>query len=149
MGIAASQMLPALCGNWRRKTSLKKLEKGRACLRSGLATQTHWRASCLAKINIATAKTNLALNRFRRAAQRLASFQSPNRRVKKIEKANRESEVLIMFKAVTDQNFDGRVTQGMRLHYPDLDLVRVQEVGFSRIKDPELLEWALSQERVV
>jgi predicted nuclease of predicted toxin-antitoxin system len=54
-----------------------------------------------------------------------------------------------MLKLVTDANFNGRVSRALLREQPDLDLIRVQDVGLGSAPDPEILEWAASVERIV
>ena len=54
-----------------------------------------------------------------------------------------------MVRLVSDENFSGPVVRGLRLRCPNIDLVRIQDVGLSGIKDPDLLEWAAADNRVV
>jgi hypothetical protein len=48
-----------------------------------------------------------------------------------------------MLRFLADENFDGRITAGLRQREPTLDFVRVQDVGLSGIDDPTILAWAL------
>ena len=48
-----------------------------------------------------------------------------------------------------DENFDGDVIRGLRRRLPALDLVRVQDAGLSGALDPDVLEWAASEGRVL
>jgi Domain of unknown function (DUF5615) len=41
-----------------------------------------------------------------------------------------------------DENFNNNIVRGVRLGAPDIDLVRVQDVGLSGASDPTVLEWA-------
>src|SRR5207249_3148212 len=54
-----------------------------------------------------------------------------------------------MVRLVSDENFNGDIVRGLLRRRPDLDLVRVQDVGLSETPDPEILEWAAGQERVL
>jgi hypothetical protein len=54
-----------------------------------------------------------------------------------------------MFRVPTDQNFNGHITSGLLLRFPDLDLVRAQDVGLSETEDPAVLDWAASENRIV
>src|SRR4029079_10752123 len=47
------------------------------------------------------------------------------------------------------ENFDGRVINGLLRRFPDIDLVRVVDVGLSGALDPEVLQWAAEHGRVV
>jgi predicted nuclease of predicted toxin-antitoxin system len=50
---------------------------------------------------------------------------------------------------LTDENFNGRIMRGVRRRRPDLDIVRVQDVGLSGADDPAVLEWAARFGRIV
>jgi hypothetical protein len=49
---------------------------------------------------------------------------------------------------LADENFNGRVVGGIRRRAPHVDIVRVQDVGFSGHSDPEILRWAASEDRI-
>ena len=44
--------------------------------------------------------------------------------------------------APADENFNGDVVRALLLRQPDLDIVRVQDVGLAGIADPDILAWA-------
>ena len=54
-----------------------------------------------------------------------------------------------MIRFLTDENFNGAVTTGVRLRLPGVDLVRVQEVGLMGADDPNVLAWAAADGRIV
>lgn len=54
-----------------------------------------------------------------------------------------------MLRLVSDENFNGDIIRGMFRRRPDLELVRVQDVGLIETLDAEILEWAASQGRVL
>jgi predicted nuclease of predicted toxin-antitoxin system len=54
-----------------------------------------------------------------------------------------------MLRFLSDENFNGDIIRGMRLRRPELDLARVQDSGLQGIEDPEILEWAVENDRVV
>ena len=54
-----------------------------------------------------------------------------------------------MVRFVADENFNGAIFRGLLRQRPALDLVRVQDIGFSGINDPDLLEWAANEHRVI
>mgnify|MGYP001254179214 CR=1 FL=1 len=54
-----------------------------------------------------------------------------------------------MLKLVSDENFDGDILRGLYRRRPDLDVVRVQDVGLSATSDPDILEWAAIEGRIV
>jgi hypothetical protein len=54
-----------------------------------------------------------------------------------------------MLRLVSDENFNGGIVRGLLRRHPELELVRVQDVGLMQTPDPDLLEWAASQGRVL
>jgi hypothetical protein len=50
---------------------------------------------------------------------------------------------------LTDEDFDNDVLRGLLRRLPDLDVVRVQDVGLRRQLDPIVLEWADQQDRII
>ena len=54
-----------------------------------------------------------------------------------------------MLRLVADEDFNHRIVRGVRRKQPDLDIVRVQELGLSGAPDPELLEWAANEDRLI
>ena len=54
-----------------------------------------------------------------------------------------------MMKFLADENFDGHVVHGIRQRKPEVDIVRVQDVGLSGAPDEMILEWAAVEDRVV
>jgi hypothetical protein len=54
-----------------------------------------------------------------------------------------------MLRLLTDEDFDGRLTNSLRSRIPGLDLVRVQDVGLMQTPDPDVLAWATAQNRIV
>jgi hypothetical protein len=52
-------------------------------------------------------------------------------------------------KLLTDENFHRAITRGLLRLLPDLDLVRVQDVGLSGASDPAVLAWAADEGRLV
>jgi len=50
---------------------------------------------------------------------------------------------------VADEYFSGPVVRGLRRRHPDADIVTVQEVGLTSASDPDVLEWAARQGRLV
>lgn len=54
-----------------------------------------------------------------------------------------------MLRLVTDENFDGRVLRGLLARLPNLDVVRVQDVGLSGAPDPAILGFAAGERRVL
>ena len=54
-----------------------------------------------------------------------------------------------MLRLVTDENFNGDIVRGLLRRHPELELVRVQDVGLMQTPDPDILEWAASQGRAL
>jgi len=50
---------------------------------------------------------------------------------------------------LVDEDFDNDILRGVLRKVPGLDIVRVQDVGLSGAKDPEVLEWAAQAGRVL
>lgn len=50
---------------------------------------------------------------------------------------------------VADENFNNDILRGMLRRKPDLDIVRVQDVGLSNQDDEIILEWAAQEGRVL
>ena len=48
-----------------------------------------------------------------------------------------------------DENLDGRIYDALLRAQPDLDVVRVQDVGLSGADDGDVLAWAASEGRVL
>ncbi len=54
-----------------------------------------------------------------------------------------------MLLLVSDENFNGDIVRGLLRRHPGINLVRVQDVDLMQTPDPEILEWAASQGRVL
>ncbi|WP_413171180.1 DUF5615 family PIN-like protein [Anabaena azotica] len=54
-----------------------------------------------------------------------------------------------MLHLLSDENFNGDIVRGLFLRQPDLDLVRVQDVGLQEVDDPAILDWATVNNRIV
>lgn len=54
-----------------------------------------------------------------------------------------------MLRLLVDENVPRAIVVGLRQREPTLDLVRVQDVGLRQTPDPDLLEWAAQQGRVI
>jgi hypothetical protein len=48
-----------------------------------------------------------------------------------------------------DENFHNDILRGLRLRKPNLDVVRVQDVGLRGADDPTILEWAANEGRIL
>ena len=54
-----------------------------------------------------------------------------------------------MLRLLADENFNGDIVRGLMLHQPELNLIRVQEVGLAGADDPDILAWAAQNNRIV
>jgi hypothetical protein len=54
-----------------------------------------------------------------------------------------------MVRLAADENFDNDIIWGLLRRRPDLDIVRVQDVGLAGASDPEVLAWAAQEGRIV
>jgi predicted nuclease of predicted toxin-antitoxin system len=54
-----------------------------------------------------------------------------------------------MIKLLADENFDNNIVRGLFRRNPEIDIVRVQDVGLSGKDDPTVLEWAAQEERIL
>ena len=54
-----------------------------------------------------------------------------------------------MIRLLADENFNNNIVRGVRLRSPDIDLVRVQDIGLSGADDPTVLEWAAQHQRIL
>jgi len=54
-----------------------------------------------------------------------------------------------MLRLLADENFNGDTVRGLLLRQPDLDILRVQDVGLSGAEDTDVLAWAAENDRIV
>lgn len=54
-----------------------------------------------------------------------------------------------MLKLAADEDFNHRIVRGLRRRQPELAIVRIQEAGLSGKPDPEVLEWAANEGRLL
>lgn len=54
-----------------------------------------------------------------------------------------------MLSLLSDENFNGDIVRGLLLRQPNLDLLRVQDVGLREVDDPAILTWAASNGRIL
>lgn len=50
---------------------------------------------------------------------------------------------------LADENFNGDIVRGLLLRRPDIDLVRIQDVGLAGSDDRRVLAWAGENDRIV
>ena len=48
-----------------------------------------------------------------------------------------------MIRFLADENLNIAIVQAVRRRAPEVDLVRVQEIGLGQAEDPAVLEWPL------
>lgn len=54
-----------------------------------------------------------------------------------------------MLRLAADENFNSDIVRGLLRRRPDLDIVRIQDVGLSGADDRTVLEWAAGERRVL
>jgi predicted nuclease of predicted toxin-antitoxin system len=54
-----------------------------------------------------------------------------------------------MLRLLADENFNGDIVRALLLRQPDLDIVRVQDVGLAGVSDPDILAWAAEHDRII
>jgi predicted nuclease of predicted toxin-antitoxin system len=54
-----------------------------------------------------------------------------------------------MLKLLADENFDNTIVRGLLRRNPNIDIVRVQDVGLLGEDDPIILAWAAKEDRVL
>lgn len=54
-----------------------------------------------------------------------------------------------MIRLLADENFNGRILRGLRRERPDADLLRVQDTPVYQADDPQVLEWAAQENRLL
>lgn len=54
-----------------------------------------------------------------------------------------------MLRLLSDENFNGDLLRGLQRRLPELDAIRVQDVGLSGVVDQEILEWAAREARIL
>lgn len=54
-----------------------------------------------------------------------------------------------MLRLLSDENFNGEIVRALLRRAPDVDLVRIQDVGLSGMDDPTILQWAAENARVL
>ena len=54
-----------------------------------------------------------------------------------------------MIKFLADENFNNQIVKGVLGKNPDIDMVRVQDVGLKGADDPLVLSWAAQEGRIV
>lgn len=54
-----------------------------------------------------------------------------------------------MIRFLADENFNGKILRGVRRELPDADILRVQDTAIYQAPDPQVLEWAAQQGRIL
>jgi len=54
-----------------------------------------------------------------------------------------------MISFLADEDFDGRIVRGIERRLPNLDIVRIQDVGLRTFADSRVLEFAASEGRIL
>jgi hypothetical protein len=54
-----------------------------------------------------------------------------------------------MLRLASDENFNGDIVRGLLFRLPEMNLVRVQDVGLGGAIDPVVLAWAAEDDRIV
>jgi len=54
-----------------------------------------------------------------------------------------------MLRLAADEDFNNRILRGLIRRQPELDIVRVQDAGMRTKNDPEVLEWAATEGRIL
>ncbi|MBN1563709.1 MAG: DUF5615 family PIN-like protein [Anaerolineae bacterium] len=54
-----------------------------------------------------------------------------------------------MIRFLADENFNGRILRGIQRENPDAHIVRVQDTAMYEAPDPQVLEWAAQENRIV
>jgi len=54
-----------------------------------------------------------------------------------------------MLRFAVDENFNNAILRGLLRRNPDIDIVRIQDVGLSGADDPTILEWSAQEGRIL
>jgi predicted nuclease of predicted toxin-antitoxin system len=54
-----------------------------------------------------------------------------------------------MIRFLADENFNGRILRGVLRVRPDVDVIRVQDTPVYQASDPDVLEWAAQEDRIL
>jgi len=54
-----------------------------------------------------------------------------------------------MLRFAADENFNNNIVRGLLRQKPELDIIRVQDIGLSGTDDKTVLEWAANEGRVL
>ena len=70
------------------------------------------------------------------------------RRARTVASSEDRSSVAVI-RLAADENFNNNIIRGVRRRNPAIDIVRVQDAGLRSAGDPEVLEWAAQDGRVL
>lgn len=54
-----------------------------------------------------------------------------------------------MLRLLADENFNGDIVRALLLRQPNLDILRVQDVGLAGVGDADILAWAAANDRII
>jgi predicted nuclease of predicted toxin-antitoxin system len=54
-----------------------------------------------------------------------------------------------MLRFAADENLNNKIVRGLLRRNPDLDIVRIQDMGLSGKDDQTILEWAAKEDRIL
>ena len=54
-----------------------------------------------------------------------------------------------MLRFLTDENFSGKIIRGLLRREPAIDILSVRDAGLTQSPDPDVLEWAATESRIV
>jgi hypothetical protein len=54
-----------------------------------------------------------------------------------------------MMRLASDENFNNNIVRGLLRRKPDIDIVRIQDVGLTGANDPTVLEWVAQENRIL
>jgi hypothetical protein len=54
-----------------------------------------------------------------------------------------------MLRLAADENFNDAIARGLLRRNPDLDIVRIRDLGLAGADDPTVLEWTAQQRRIL
>jgi Domain of unknown function (DUF5615) len=55
----------------------------------------------------------------------------------------------LMLRFAADENFNNDIVRAVRRIRPDIDIVRIQDIGLAGKDDPSILQWAAEEKRIL
>jgi hypothetical protein len=55
----------------------------------------------------------------------------------------------VAIRLLADENFSNDILRGLLRQAPEIDVIRVQDVGLSNTPDPIILAWAAQEQRII